>query len=71
MADRIDPSTEIPEADLLEQQSPIDPQAMIDDQEEPAGSESPTDPVNEADRLEQQALLPTEDEDDYPHHPGS
>jgi hypothetical protein len=44
---------------------------MIDDQEEPAGSESPTDPVNEADRLEQQALLPTEDEDDYPHHPGS
>jgi hypothetical protein len=42
---------------------------MIDDQEESPGIESPTG-VNEADRLEQQVLLPTEDEDDYPHDPG-
>lgn len=65
---RIDPSEDIPEADLLEQRTPLDPDAMIDG--EPALIlDSPTLYVDEADRLEQQAVLPDEGEDDYPHDP--
>jgi DNA-binding transcriptional MerR regulator len=62
---RIDPSEEIPEADLLEQRAPVDPDAVPDT---PAAVllDAPADPVDEADRLEQQAEVPDEAEDDYP-----
>ena len=63
---RIDPSEEIPEADLLEQRTPVDPDTVPDT---PAADllSAPADPVDEADRLEQQAEVPDEAEDDYPH----
>jgi hypothetical protein len=62
---RIDPSDEVPEADLLEQRTPLDPDAVADP---PAvvPLDTPTDLVDEADRLEQQAVVPDEGEDDYP-----
>ena len=65
MADnRIDPSEEIPEADLLEQRAPLDPDAATDT---PAAVplDAPADVVDEADRLDQQAVAPDEGEDDY------
>jgi hypothetical protein len=65
--DRIDPSAEIPQADLLEQQTPLDPQLTLI-------HTPPTDPsaqpVDAADRWEQEA--PVHDADDgeeYPHQP--
>jgi len=63
---RIDPSEEVPEADLLEQRAPLDPDAVADT---PAAVplEALEDLVDEADRLEQQAVVPDEGEDDYPH----
>jgi hypothetical protein len=63
---RIDPSEQIPEADLLEQQTSLDPQPLTD-----AVSELPEPPADadEADRLEQHATVPAGDEDDYPHEP--
>ena len=67
MADnRIDPNGEIPEADLLEQDAPLDPNALFDT---PAvlTPDSPASVVDEADRLEQQAAVSDEGEDDYPH----
>ena len=62
---RIDPSEEVPEADLLEQRAPLDPDAMVDT---PAAVpfDASADLVDEADRLEQQAVVPDEGEDDYP-----
>jgi DNA-binding transcriptional MerR regulator len=63
---RIDPSEEIPEADLLEQRAPLDPDAVADTPA-PVSLDAPADPVDEADRLEQQAAVPDEGEDDYPH----
>jgi hypothetical protein len=50
--DRIDPSEQIPEADLLEQQAPLDPQSLSQ-----AVSEIPETPwdADEADRSEQHA----------------
>ena len=67
MADhRIDPTEEIPEADLLEQRTALDPDTAPDT---PAADllSAPTDLVDEADQLEQQAEVPDEAEDDYPH----
>ena len=67
MADSdIDPSEEIPEADLLEQQAALDPDAPVDTPAA-AAPDAPVDFVDEADRLEQQAIVPDDDEDDYPH----
>ena len=67
--DRIHSSEEIPEADHLEQQVPLDPQ--------PPDAESVPDTpvtfegtVDEADLMEQQTAVPDGDEDDYPHEPG-
>ena len=62
---RIDPSEQIPEADLLEQQAPLD--APLTDEEQ--GSVDRTalgEPVDEADRWEQQLPVPSA-QDDYPH----
>jgi hypothetical protein len=62
--DRIDPSEQIPEADLLEQQAPLDPQSLSQAVSEIPETQSDAD---EADRLEQHATVLGEDEDDYPH----
>ena len=66
--DRIDPSEQIPEADLLEQQVPLDPQPLTDAESD---LEIPTseDTVDEADLMEQHAAILDGDEDDYPREP--
>ena len=64
-ADRIDPSEQTPEADLLEQQAPLDP-PLTDDERDWDGRETVVEPVDEADRLEQQVPVPAA-EDDYPN----
>lgn len=61
--DRTDPSDQVPEADLLDQQTPLDPSPLTDTQALP---EPPAEPVDEADRAEQYEMLPGAD-DDYPH----
>ena len=66
--DRIDPSEQIPEADLLEQQAPLDPQSLTDAETESAIPETPGD-ADEADRSEQHAPVHGDDDDDYPHEP--
>ena len=65
-----DPILEVPEADLLEQQTSVDPPAVTDPEavidaaaDLPAGAET----VEEADRLEQLGVVPGADEEDYPH----
>ena len=63
---RIDPGEEVPEADLLEQRAPLDPDAVADTLAA-VPLDAPADLVDEADRLEQQAVVPDEGEDDYPH----
>ena len=55
---------QIPEADLLEQQTPLDPLARADDTTMSPSAGTPG-YANEADRLDQQAALPDDDEDDY------
>jgi hypothetical protein len=52
--DRIDPSDQIPEADLLEQQAALDPPLTDAEHMQVVVPEAPTEPVNEADRWEQQ-----------------
>jgi len=55
----------VPEADLLEQQTPLVPAAT--DEEEPEDiPDAPTEPVDEADWSEQRIAVPTPD-DSYPH----
>ena len=64
--DRIDPSEQIPEADLLEQQAPLDPPSLTGT--EPASAIPETgDDADEADRFEQHTPLPGDGEDDHPH----
>jgi hypothetical protein len=63
--DRIDPSDQIPEADLLEQQTPLDP-PLIEDEQGSVDRTEHVEPVDEADRWEQQLPVPPAD-DDYPH----
>ncbi len=71
-ADRIDPSEQIPEADLLEQHTPLDPGQLTDPDPrtdvEPGSAipEASGNAVDEADRLEQHAPVFGDDED-YPH----
>ena len=66
-SDRIDPSEQIPEADLLEQQVPLDP-SLTDDNHDSVDRMTPVEHVDEADRWEQQLPVPSAD-DDYPHDP--
>lgn len=68
---RLDPHNtvhgeEVPEADLLEQRIPHDPEPLTQGDIEPVipGGDTVAD---EADRLEQAAPLPGGDEEDYPH----
>ena len=68
-SDRIDPSEQIPEADLLDQQAPVDP-PLTDDENgsvDRVDRLTPAEPVDEADRLEQRLPVPAAD-DEYPHH---
>ena len=62
----IDPSEEVPEADLLEQRAPLDPDTSPDTPA-PGTLDAPAELVDEADRLEQQVEVPDGAEDDYPH----
>ena len=64
-SDSVDPSEQTPEADLLEQQAPLDPE-VTDAAHNWAGHEAPLQPVDEADRLEQHVPVPAA-EDDYPN----
>ena len=66
--DRIDPSEQIPEADHLEQQVPLDPALSEDERgsvDRVVGAAS-AEPVDDADRWEQQLPVPSADVD-YPH----
>jgi hypothetical protein len=65
--DRIDPSEQIPEADLLEQQAPLD-LTLIDDDHgllDRVDGAASVEPVDEADHWGQQLPMPSEEE--YPH----
>ena len=64
--DRIDPSDQIPDADRLEQQAPLDPPLTDAEHMQVVVPEAPTQPIDEADRWEQQTPVPAA-EDDYPH----
>jgi hypothetical protein len=66
--DRIDPSEQIPEADLLEQQAPLDPQPLTDAETVPVIPET-LDDADEADRVEQHVAVLGDPEDNYPHQP--
>jgi hypothetical protein len=65
--DRLDPSEQIPEADLLEQQAPLY-SPLTDAKHMLVIPEPPTKPVDEADRWDQQAPAPAT-EDHSPHGP--
>jgi hypothetical protein len=65
-SDRIDPSEQIPEADLLDQQAPLDPSPLTDAEPTPALLAPAAASVDEADRWAQQLPVPLA-EDDYPH----
>lgn len=67
----VDPTEQIPEADLLEQQAPIDPQSLNDAETVPAIPDPLPDGVDEADRVEQHTVVAGEDEDDYPSQPSA
>ena len=64
--DRIDIREQIPEADLLEHQTPLDPLSPADAALASPSAGTPGD-ANEADRLEQHVALPVDDEDEYQH----
>jgi hypothetical protein len=69
---RTDPTAQIPEADLLEQQSSLDAQPPTGEPDWVTTSDltaSTASLVDEADLLEQMAQLPGQDEDDYPREP--
>lgn len=61
----IDPTELIPEADLLEQQAPLDPGSLTGADTVSATLEAGGDTVEEGDWLEQHAEVPGDD--DYPH----
>ena len=62
-----DSDSAVPEADRLEQLTPVDPQPA-DDPEDPVGSAEPADvaEVSDSDRAEQVAAA---GEDEYPYEP--
>lgn len=61
---------DVPEADLLEQQTPGDRPPLPDTEAEADSPDTPptapADEADEADQLEQRAVV-ADDEDDYPH----
>lgn len=59
-----DPATAIPQADLLEQRTPIAPDPLSSDLEPPT-ADPPA--ANEADLLDQLITLPTDDDEEYPN----
>ena len=67
--DRTDPADQIPEADRVEQLTPLDPGSLTDVLHRAPSPDAAADLVDEADRLEQDALLPEDAEEDYPHDP--
>ena len=68
--DHTDPTGEVPEADLIDQRATLDGALNPDHEEARILDRSGTDGlVDEADRLEQLAQLPDEDDDGYPHDP--
>jgi hypothetical protein len=58
-----DPRVDVPEADLLEQQTPAAAELPSDSAAPPTS----TDTADVADRLEQLEDVPSEDDEDYPH----
>lgn len=74
-AQRTDPSDDVPEADFLEQQIPIDPTPAADAGLAAETPESLDDAADHVDRLEQREVVLDDDDDAYPHHeagqPGS
>ena len=68
--DHTDPTDEVPEADLIDQRATLDG-ALIPDLEEARilDRSGTAGLVDEADRLEQLAQLPDDDDDGYPHDP--
>jgi hypothetical protein len=64
-SERIDPADQIPQADLLDQQAPLNP-PLSHDQPGSVNHAASVEPVDEADRCEQQLPVPSAD-DDYPH----
>lgn len=59
----------IPEADLLEQQTPLGPQQLTDAETVPPAAVTlgEANEANEADRVEQHAAVHSDGEDDYAH----
>lgn len=64
----VDPTEQVPEADLLEQQAPLDPR-LTDADTVPVLTEPLQDGADEADRVEQHTEVAGEDEEDYPSEP--
>jgi hypothetical protein len=62
---RIDLREQIPDADLLEQQAPLNPGTLTDTETPSAASEIWD--AEEPDRLQRHASVPTDDEEDNPH----
>ena len=65
-----DPHLDVPEADLLEQQAPVDALGGTDIEAVAEGAFSlptPSDTVDVADQLEQSEDVTSEDDEDYPH----
>ena len=69
MADQdLDPTQQVPEADLLDQRAPVDSQSLGDLEAAPL-PEPLHDGVDEADRMEQLTAVLGDDEDEYPNPP--
>lgn len=63
-----DPVLDVPEADLLEQQAPVDsPREADRETADETAADVRTDTADEADRLEQLEVVPPENDDEYPH----
>jgi hypothetical protein len=64
---RVNSPEEIPEADFLEQQTPVDVDDVTDEQDLPSVIGEGSEQANEADLVEQSVPLPVDE--DYPHGP--
>ena len=67
---RIDPTEQIPDADLLEQQAPVEPDLIEEQSSTVIHRDALIDLADEADLAEQSLTLPNSD-DEYPHATGS
>jgi hypothetical protein len=67
--DRIDPLEQIPEADLLEQQTPVAAEALTNALTVPEMADRSWVTAEEADWMEQQTAVPVDGEDEYPREP--